>query len=47
MKVKDSLKRLKENDVNEDSEIEITRFFDKILWLMEISLRMTLTTIKT
>ena len=28
MKVKDFLNWLKENDVNEDSEIEITRFFD-------------------
>lgn len=28
MKVKDSLKWLKENNVNEDSEIEITRFFN-------------------
>lgn len=28
MKVKDFLNWLKENDVKEDSEIEITRFFD-------------------
>jgi hypothetical protein len=28
MKVKDFLNWLKENNVNEDSEIEITRFFD-------------------
>ena len=28
MKVKDFLNWLNENDLNEDSEIEITRFFD-------------------
>lgn len=31
MKVKDFLNWLKENDVNEDSEIEITRFFDNCI----------------
>lgn len=46
MKVKDFLNWLKENKVDESSEIEITRFFDNDIVANGIFLKMTLTTIR-